>query len=63
MSVRGLGFKKGGCGGVWVLGVVLEGDRTFCRKGDRTFCRNGDHTSLKPRRSHFLGKDRPLDLA
>lgn len=33
--MRGLGFKEGGCGDVWVLGIVLEGDHTFCRKGDR----------------------------
>ena len=41
--MRGLGFKECGCGEVWVLGVVLGGDRTFCRKGDRTFLtRNRD---------------------
>ncbi|WP_293324399.1 MULTISPECIES: hypothetical protein [unclassified Microcoleus] len=42
--MRGLGFKEGGCGEVWVLGIVFKGDRTFCVKGDRTFCRKGDRT-------------------
>ncbi|MCC3490990.1 MAG: hypothetical protein JGK03_11005 [Microcoleus sp. PH2017_25_DOB_D_A] len=35
--MRGLGFKEGGCGVVLVLGIVSNGDRTFCRKGDRAF--------------------------
>jgi hypothetical protein len=35
--MRGLGFKQGGCREVWVLGIVLEGDRTFFRKGDRLY--------------------------
>ncbi|WP_293232849.1 hypothetical protein [Microcoleus sp. PH2017_05_CCC_O_A] len=38
--MRGLGFKEGGCGEVWVLGIVLEADRTFCRKGDRLTSQN-----------------------
>ena len=40
--MRGLGFKEGGCGGVWVLGIVLEGDRTFCRKGRSLFLASAD---------------------
>jgi hypothetical protein len=40
--MRGLGFKEGGCGEVWVLGIVLEGDRTFCRKGRSHFLASAD---------------------
>ncbi|MEZ2249843.1 hypothetical protein [Microcoleus sp.] len=40
--MRGLGFKEGGCREVWVLGIVLEGDRTFCRQGRSHFLASAD---------------------
>ena len=40
--MRGLGFKEGGCGGVWVLGIVSKGDRAFCRQGRSLFLASAD---------------------
>ena len=40
--MRGLGVKEGGCGGVWVLGIVLEGDRPFYRQGRSHFLATAD---------------------